>query len=86
MRNAPKRSAPPPSVADIAAEIERLSGLSVRDLRTAWAAEFRREPVKGLWRDLLLRTLAWRLQEKAFGGHDKGTPPGAAALQVKVGR
>jgi hypothetical protein len=26
-----------------------------------------------LWRDLLLRTLAWRLQEKAFGGHDKAT-------------
>jgi hypothetical protein len=26
-----------------------------------------------MWRDLLLRTLAWRLQEKAFGGHDKAT-------------
>jgi hypothetical protein len=26
-----------------------------------------------LWRDLLLRTLAWRLQENAFGGHDKAT-------------
>jgi hypothetical protein len=26
-----------------------------------------------LWRDLLLRTLAWRIQENAFGGHDKAT-------------
>jgi len=26
-----------------------------------------------LWRDLLLRTLAWRIQETAFGGHDKVT-------------
>jgi hypothetical protein len=26
-----------------------------------------------MWRDLLLRTLAWRLQEKAFGGHDRAT-------------
>jgi len=43
------------------------------DLRAAWSAEFRREPHKGLWRDLLLRMLAWRLQEKAFGGHDKAT-------------
>ena len=28
---------------------------------------------ESLWRDLLLRTLAWRIQEKAFGGHDKAT-------------
>jgi hypothetical protein len=26
-----------------------------------------------MWRDLLLRTLAWRLQEQAFGGHDRAT-------------
>jgi hypothetical protein len=45
----------------------------MRELKGAWQAEFRRAPPKGLWRDLLLRTLAWRVQEKAFGGHDKGT-------------
>jgi Protein of unknown function (DUF2924) len=73
MRNAREKPTQPVSSAEIAAEIERLSGLSVRDLRTAWAAEFSREPPKGLWRDLLLRTLAWRLQEKAFGGHEKAT-------------
>src|ERR1700678_3079481 len=28
---------------------------------------------RGLWRDLLMGTLAWRLQERAFGGHDKAT-------------
>jgi hypothetical protein len=71
MRNAPKKPAQPTTAAEVAAEIERLSGLCVRDLRTAWATEFRRDPPKGLWRDLLLRTLAWRLQENAFGGHDK---------------
>jgi len=73
MRNAPKKAAQPTAAGEVTAEIGRLSGLSLRDLRTAWAAEFRREPPKGLWRDLLLRTLAWRLQEKAFGGHDKAT-------------
>jgi hypothetical protein len=26
-----------------------------------------------LWRDLLLRSQAWRSQERAFGGHDKTT-------------
>jgi hypothetical protein len=57
--------------ADVAAEIERLSDLPLKDLRAAWATEFHHAPPKGLWRDLLLRTLAWRLQENAFGGHDK---------------
>ena len=69
----PEKTRPVCSPEVIAAEIERLAGLPLKDLRAAWAAEFRREPPRGLWRDLLLRTLAWRLQEKAFGGHDKAT-------------
>jgi hypothetical protein len=73
MRNASKNAVQSTSTEDIATEIERLSDLSLGDLRSAWTAEFRRDPPKGLWRDLLLRTLAWRLQEKAFGGHDKAT-------------
>ena len=73
VRYARNKPAQPVSAADIAAEIERLSGSSLSDLRAAWAAEFHRDPPKGLWRDLLLRTMAWRLQEKAFGGYDKAT-------------
>jgi hypothetical protein len=73
MGNASTKAVQSISAADIAAEIERLSDLSLKDLRAAWAAEFRRDPPKGLWRDLLLRTLAWRLQERALGGHDKAT-------------
>ena len=73
MRSAPKKPVQPVSPEAIAAEISRLSGLPLSELRAAWRAEFRREPPKGLWRDLLLRTLAWRIQEKAFGGHDKAT-------------
>ena len=69
MRNASK----PVSSEAIADEISRLSRLPLRELRAAWQAEFRRAPPKPLWRDLLLRTLAWRIQEKAFGGHDKTT-------------
>jgi Protein of unknown function (DUF2924) len=73
MRNTPKKTVQPVSPETIAAEISRLSGLPLKELKAAWSAEFRREPPKGMWRDLLLRTLAWRLQEKAFGGHDKAT-------------
>jgi hypothetical protein len=73
MRNASKKANQPTSPAESAAKIERLSALSLRDLHAAWAAEFHRDPPKGLWRDLLLRSLAWRLQERAFGGHNKAT-------------
>jgi Protein of unknown function (DUF2924) len=73
MANAPKSSARPVTPETVAAEIEALTGLSVAGLRAAWQAEFGKAPPKGLWRDLLLRSLAWRLQEKAFGGHDKAT-------------
>jgi hypothetical protein len=54
MRNAPNKAAQPTSAVKIAAEIERFCGLSLRDLRIAWVAEFRRETPTGLWRDLLL--------------------------------
>ena len=73
MRSAPRKTVQSASPPARAAEIERLGALPLKELRAAWAAEFRRDPPKGLWRDLLLRTLTWRLQEKAFGGHDKAT-------------
>jgi hypothetical protein len=57
----------------LSVEISRLGSLRLKDIRAAWATEFRRTPAKELWRDLLLRTLVWRLQERAFGGHDKAT-------------
>jgi hypothetical protein len=73
MRGTPKNAAQSISHEAISAEISRLAGLQLKELKAAWRAEFRREPPKGLWRGLLLRTLAWRLQEKAFGGHDRAT-------------
>jgi len=70
---APESAAQSVSPEVLVAEISHLAGLPLKALKAAWAAEFRREPPKGLRRDLLLRTLAWRLQEKAFGGHDRAT-------------
>lgn len=67
MSDAPKKAAQ--SVSPGAIDVE-ISGL----LKATWVAEFRREMPKAMWRDLLLRTLAWRLQERAFGGHDRATP------------
>lgn len=59
-----------PAIA-ITTEVDRLASLPLEALRAAWCREFRKAPPKTFWRDLLLRTLAWRLQEKVFGSHDK---------------
>src|SRR5215210_4882185 len=53
-----------------AAEIERVRLLSLAELRTAWRKMFSRSPPAALTRDLLARMIAWRMQEKVFGGHD----------------
>ena len=62
-----------PDVGQIAQEIERISGLDLASVRVLWRVTFKREPPGALTRDLLVRQLAWHIQEKAFGGHDTAT-------------
>jgi hypothetical protein len=83
MRNAPKKTAQSQSPEAIAAEINRLGTLPPKELKGAWAAEFGRPPPKSLWPELLLRMLAWRIQETAFGGHDKALLRLLAACRQK---
>lgn len=59
------------SPASVSDRIRRLSRVDIDDLRTAWSGEFRRTPPSDFSRDLLARSLGWRIQEKARGGHDK---------------
>jgi hypothetical protein len=51
---------------ELAREITRLPALDVRALRQRWAAFFGDDPSPNLGRALLLRAIAYRLQEKAF--------------------
>ena len=69
MRNG-QGPAPEPNDDQIAREIERISGLSLAGVRALWRAAFKKEPPGALTRDLLVRQIAWHIQEKAFGGHD----------------
>jgi hypothetical protein len=62
-----------PDNGQIAQEIDRISGLDLGGVRALWRATFKKEPPGALSRDLLARQLAWRIQEKAFGGHDGAT-------------
>ena len=57
--------------AAIEAEIAQLRSLALDALRRRWRAVFGRTPPAGLSKNLLGRMLAWRLQERVFGGLDR---------------
>ncbi len=54
-------------------EIARLGDLSRSELIERWRALYGCEAPKALTRDLLVRGIAYKLQERAFGGLDRNT-------------
>jgi hypothetical protein len=57
-----------PGVRDIEAEIAGLLDRSTRELRLVWREFYRAGPPLGLSRDLMIRALAYGLQERTHGG------------------
>src|SRR5712671_1575735 len=57
-----------PRAEDLSAEIAGLAALSREHLRARWRELYRNEPPKKISRDLLIRAIAYRLQENAYGG------------------
>jgi hypothetical protein len=57
-----------PGLSDIEAEIAGLLDRSTHELRLAWRKLHRTEPPFGISRDLLIRSLAHDLQQRAYGG------------------
>ena len=55
-------------VSEVEAEIAGLLGRSTQELRVAWREFHRASPPVGLSRDLLIRVLAYELQERAQNG------------------
>jgi hypothetical protein len=53
---------------DIEAEIAGLPDRSTHELRLAWRSFYRGDPPLGLSRDLMIRALANKMQERAYGG------------------
>jgi hypothetical protein len=49
-------------------EIGAIEGLPTHELRIAWRRHYRTEPPRCMRRDLMIRALAYRLQERAHGG------------------
>jgi hypothetical protein len=52
----------------VEAELDRLAVMPIVQLRLAWAKLFRKDPPKSFGPDLLRRSIAHRIQEKAYGG------------------
>lgn len=49
-------------------ELERVANLPTQQLRIEWRRHFRSEPPRGLSRDLLLRAVTHKVQERIHGG------------------
>jgi hypothetical protein len=49
-------------------ELDRLAVMPIVQLRLTWAKLFRKDPPKSFGLDLLRRSIAHRIQEKAYGG------------------
>jgi hypothetical protein len=56
---------------DIAAELLRLECFTNFELRSEWRRLHSMQPPKSLSRDLLLRGITYKIQERAFGGLSK---------------
>jgi hypothetical protein len=63
-----KRRTPAIGREALAAEIASLSKLDIDELRDRWKAMFGNPPSRDISRSFLTRAIAYRLQEKAFGG------------------
>ena len=67
------------SARKVYAEVAALAPLSVKDLKTRWRDIYGTEPPSRISRELLTRAVAYRLQEREFGGLDHRTQAAAGA-------
>jgi Protein of unknown function (DUF2924) len=88
-----KRRAPAPDRAALAVEIASLPGADIKDLRERWKTLYGRTPSGQISRSFLIRAIAYRLQEQAFGGLKPATrrllariADEAAAMNAPKGR
>ena len=64
---------------ELSTQIAALNGMSAQQLRDEWRRLYRGQPPR-LSRDLRIRTIAYRMQELAYGGLSKATQRKLAAL------
>ena len=57
----------------VEAEVGRIRSLGITALRARWRLMFGAPPPVGLTKDIIKRLIAYRIQERAFGGLDRET-------------
>ena len=62
-----------PANPEVEAELERLPATPIVELRTRYRELFKNEPPKAFGPDLLRRSIAHRIQERAYGGLSAST-------------
>jgi hypothetical protein len=62
------RRAPAPDGEALTTEIAGLSKLGIDELRERWKAMYGKAPTRKIGRSFLTRAIAYRLQERAYGG------------------
>jgi len=67
------------AAADVTDRLARLQTLDLAEMRQEWRRLYRAEPPR-MSRDLMMRALAYRIQEIAFGGLSRATQRRLAAL------
>jgi Protein of unknown function (DUF2924) len=65
-------------------EIASLQGLAIHDLRIAWRRVHASEPPARLSRDLMVRAIAYRVQERTHGGLAPATKRRLRALVQEI--
>ena len=77
---------PPGQTSNVAGELAALSELKRKKLRIAWRRYDRVAPPEGLSRDMLIRAIAYKIQDHAFGGMSKSALRRLATLATKLVR
>ena len=72
------------TVSVLDAEIGSLKGLLTHELKIAWRRLYRAEPPRSMPRDLMIRALAYRLQERAHGGLSPATKRKLRSLIAEI--
>jgi hypothetical protein len=70
----------------VQAEVAGLIVLNIAELRNRWRAIFKSDPPQAFGPDLLRRSLAYKLQEDAYGGLNRATAKILSQLVAQAGK
>ncbi len=72
-------------MADTIKEIAALDDMKTLELKESWRRIYRAKPPSGISRDLLIRAIAYQIQELEYGGLGKAVKRSLRALAQKMG-